>query len=244
MNCAVKVEKLNVNYDQTPAIWGIDFEIPERKLVGIVGPNGAGKSTLLKALLGTLKQESGSVLLFGKPYKMVRKRVAYVPQRTTVDWHFPINVLDVVVMGRYGKLGPLKWVGKEDRRAAEKALDRLGMLPFAHRQISELSGGQQQRVFLARALLQEAELYFMDEPFAGVDMATEKAVIELLISLKAEGKTMLIVHHDLTTVKSYFDWLILLNGCLIGCGPVDEVFTQQNLQKAYGHSAFLRFLRD
>ncbi|MBS0629734.1 MAG: metal ABC transporter ATP-binding protein [Verrucomicrobia bacterium] len=243
MEKVIKVENLKVNYDRTPALWDICFEIPEHQLVGIVGPNGAGKSTLLKALLGTLKPQSGSVRLFGKPYKMVRKRVAYVPQRTTVDWHFPISVLDVVVMGRYGKLGPLKWVGKEDRIAAEKALERLGMLPFAHRQISELSGGQQQRVFLARALLQEADLYFMDEPFGGVDMATEKAVVELLISLKSEGKTMLIVHHDLTTVKSYFDWLILLSGGLIGCGPVEEVFTEQNLQKAYGHSAFLRSMR-
>jgi len=240
---AVKVEKLNVNYDRTPALWDIDFEIPQHQLVGIVGPNGAGKSTLLKALLGSVKTKSGSVLLFEKPYKAVRKRVAYVPQRSSVDWHFPISVLDVVVMGRYGKLGLLKWVGKEDRIAAEKALERVGMLCFANRQISELSGGQQQRVFLARALLQQADLYLMDEPFAGVDMATEKAVIELLISLKSEGKTMLIVHHDLTTVKSYFDWLILLNGHLISCGPVDEVFTEQNLNKAYGHAAFLSSIR-
>lgn len=236
---AVKVEKLTVNYDKTPVLWEVDFEIPEKQLVGIIGPNGAGKSTLLKSLLGILKPLSGAVSLFEKPYKEVRKRVAYVPQRTSVDWNFPIDVLDVVLMGRYGKLGPLKWVKKEDRRAAEGALERVGMLPFAHRQISELSGGQQQRVFLARALLQEADLYLMDEPFAGIDMATEKALIELLISLRAEGKTMLIVHHDLTSVKSYFDWVILLNSCLIAYGPVEKVFNEENLKKAYGSSAYL-----
>lgn len=238
-NSAVKVDNLTVNYDKTPVLWEIDFELPEQKLVGIIGPNGAGKSTLLKSVLGMLRPLSGSILLFGKPYKEVRKRVAYIPQRTSVDWTFPINVLDVVLMGRYGKLGLLKRPKKEDKEAAEIALGRVGMLPFAHRQISELSGGQQQRVFLARALLQEADLYLMDEPFAGVDMATEKALVELLNTLKAEGKTMLIVHHDLTTVKSYFDWLILLNSCLIGCGPVAEVFNEDNLKKAYGNSAYL-----
>ncbi len=236
---AVKVEKLTVNYDKTPVLWEIDFDIPPKLLVGIIGPNGAGKSTLLKSILGMMKPLSGSISLFGKPYKEVRKKVAYVPQRTSVDWNFPINVLDVVLMGRYGKLGILKWPKKEDLKAAEGALERVGMLPFAHRQISELSGGQQQRVFLARALLQEADLYLMDEPFAGIDMATEKALVELLISLRAEGKTMLIVHHDLTTVKSYFDWLILLNSCLIGCGPVAQVFNEGNLKKAYGNSAYL-----
>jgi len=236
---AAKVEKLTVNYDKTPVLWEVDFEIPEKQLVGVIGPNGAGKSTLLKTMLGILKPLSGSVSLFGQSYKEVRKKVAYVPQRTSVDWNFPINVLDVVLMGRYGKLGPLKWIKKGDRNAAKEALERVGMLSFAERQISELSGGQQQRVFLARALLQEADLYFMDEPFAGIDMATEKALIELLISLKAEGKTMLIVHHDLTTVKSYFDWVILLNSCLIACGPVQQVFNEENLKKAYGNSAYL-----
>ena len=235
----VKVNKLTVNYDKTPVLWEVDFEIPEKLLVGVIGPNGAGKSTLLKTLLGILKPLSGSVLLFGRPYKEVRKRVAYVPQRTSVDWNFPIEVLDVVLMGRYGKLGLLKWVSKADRKKGQEALERVGMLPYSNRQISQLSGGQQQRVFLARALLQEADLYLMDEPFAGIDMATEKALIELLISLKAEGKTMMSVHHDLTTVKSYFDWVIVLNSYLIGCGPTDEVFTELNLKKAYGNSAYL-----
>lgn len=236
---AVKVEKLTVHYDRTPVLWEIDFEIPKGLLVGIIGPNGAGKSTLLKTLLGILKPLSGTVSFLGKSYREVQKQIAYVPQRTSVDWNFPIQVLDVVLMGRYGKLGSLKWVSKEDREAAEKALDRLGMLPYAKKQISELSGGQQQRVFLARALLQEADLYFMDEPFAGIDMATEKTLIELLIALKNEGKTLFIVHHDLTTVKSYFDWVILLNTCLIDCGPVEKVFHDDNLKKAYGNAAYL-----
>ncbi len=236
---ALGVDKLTVHYDKTPVLWEIDFEIPKGLLVGVIGPNGAGKSTLLQTILGILKPISGSISVFDQPYKQVRKKVAYVPQRTSVDWNFPINVLEVVLMGRYGKLGLLKRAKRADRLAAEDALERVGMLSFAERQISELSGGQQQRVFLARALLQEADLYLMDEPFAGIDMATEKALIELLSSLRAEGKTLLIVHHDLTTVKSYFDWVILLNACLIGCGPVEEVFHEENLKKAYGSSAYL-----
>ncbi len=236
---AVTVENLTVQYEKTPALWEIDFSIPAGMLVGVLGPNGAGKSTLIKALLGILKPISGSISFFGMPYKGMKKKIAYVPQRTSVDWDFPITVLDVVLMGRYGKLGLLKWVGKKDRIAAEKVLERVGMLPFAQRQIRELSGGQQQRVFLARALLQDADLYFMDEPFAGIDMATEKALVDLLADLKAEGKTLFIVHHDLTTVKNYFDWVILLNSCLIACGPVADVFHEDNLKKAYGTSAYL-----
>ena len=236
---AVKVEQLVVHYDKTPVLWEINFEIPKGQLVGIIGPNGAGKSTLLKTLLGIHKPLAGQISFFGRPYKEMQKQIAYVPQRSSVDWNFPISVLDVVLMGRYGKLGILKWAKKSDRDAAKEALDRVGMLPFAKRQISALSGGQQQRVFLARALLQEADLYFMDEPFAGVDMATEKALVELLTTLKSEGKTLFIVHHDLTTVKSYFDWVILLNSCLIDHGPVEEVFHEENLKRAYGSSSYL-----
>ncbi len=236
---AVKVENLTVHYDRIQALWDIDFEIPKGHLVGIIGPNGAGKSTLLKVLLGVIKPTSGKITFNGKSKNRSKNQIAYVPQRTSVDWNFPINVLDVVLMGRYGKLGLLKWIKKADREAALEALHRVGMSGFASRQISELSGGQQQRVFLARALLQDADLYFMDEPFAGIDMATEKALIQLLASLKAEGKTLFIVHHDLTTVKHYFDWVILLNSCLIDCGPVDEVFHEENLKKTYGSTAYL-----
>ncbi|NGX26223.1 MAG: High-affinity zinc uptake system ATP-binding protein ZnuC [Chlamydiae bacterium] len=236
---AIRVKNLSVHYDKTPVLWEIDFTIPKGHIVGVVGPNGAGKSTLLKTLLGLLKPIAGTISFFERPYKEVQKKIAYVPQRTSVDWNFPISVLDVVLMGLYGKRGPLKWVRKRDRILAEKALVRVGMLPFAKRQISELSGGQQQRVFLARALLQDADLYLMDEPFAGVDMATEKALMEVFSDLKDQGKTLLIVHHDLTTVKNHFDWVILLNSCLIDCGPISEVFHEENLKKAYGNAAYL-----
>jgi manganese/zinc/iron transport system ATP- binding protein len=236
---AVRVEKLSVHYDKTPVLWEVDFSIPKGQIVGVIGPNGAGKSTLLKTLIGFLRPISGKCTFFGKPYKEVQKQIAYVPQRTAVDWDFPIQVLDVVAMGLYGKRGLFKWVRKQDRDEALAMLERVGMAPFAHRQISELSGGQQQRVFLARALLQGAEIFLMDEPFAGVDMATEKALMEIFVELKAEGKTLMVVHHDLTTVKNHFDWVILLNSCLIDSGPTAEVLTEDNLKKAYGGAAYL-----
>jgi manganese/zinc/iron transport system ATP- binding protein len=236
---ALKVERLTVNYDKSPVLWDIHFEVPVGKLVGIVGPNGAGKSTLLKALLGMVKPLTGKVEFFGSPYKKVYKKIAYVPQRTSVDWDFPITVLDVVLMGRYGKLRYIKWPTKADKEAAMAALEQVGLLMFKDRQISQLSGGQQQRVFLARALLQEADIYLMDEPFAGVDVATEKDIIALLDKLKNQGKTLFIVHHDLNTVERYFDWVILLNTCLVASGPVDEVFHADNVTKAYGRSSLL-----
>lgn len=236
---AVEVESLTVHYDKVPVLWEVSFEIPEGGLIGIIGPNGAGKSTLIRTLLGLHKPVSGTVRLLGHQLQDVQNRIAYVPQRTSVDWTFPISVLDVVVMGRYGKLGLLKWVRRKDKMAAYHALEKVGMHEYADRQISELSGGQQQRVFLARALLQEADLYFMDEPFAGVDMATENALLELMSGLKEEGKTLLIVHHDLATVKEMFDWVILLNTCLIDSGPCQEVLTQENIQKAYGNASYL-----
>lgn len=236
---AIEVEGLTVQYDTAPALWEVSFSIPQGVVVGILGPNGAGKSTLVKALLGLLKPASGKISFFGQAMRASQGDIAYVPQRTSVDWHFPIDVEGVVLMGRYGKLGRFKWPQKADRIAAHKALELVGMSAFAKRQISQLSGGQQQRVFIARALLQEAKIYLMDEPFAGVDMATEKALVELFASLKGEGKTLLIVHHDLTTVKSYFDWTVLLNTCLIGYGPVSEVFTQEHLKRCFGSSAYL-----
>lgn len=235
----IEVENLTVNYDKTPVLWQINVALPAHKLIAIVGPNGAGKSTFLKALLGLQKPISGSVTFWGLPYAKVRKQVGYVPQRASVDWEFPINVLDVVLMGRFGKLGLLKWVRAKDREAAEQALDQVGMLPFAKRQISELSGGQQQRVFFARALVQDAQIYLMDEPFAGIDTATEKALIEMLIKLKEKGKTLLIVHHDLATVKGYFDWVVLLNTCLIANGPISEAFNETNIRRTYGSGAYL-----
>ena len=201
--------------------------------MAVIGPNGAGKSTLIKAMLGLLKPVSGTVLFWGKPYRHERKRIGYVPQRGSVDWDFPTTVLDVVCMGRYGAAGWIKRISKADKQIALDALDKVGMLEFKNRQISQLSGGQQQRVFLARALAQDAEVYFMDEPFQGVDARTEKAVIDILKKLRNSGKTVVVVHHDLQTVPEYFDWVTLLNIQLIASGPTAEVFTEENLKKTY-----------
>ncbi|MBI2811423.1 MAG: metal ABC transporter ATP-binding protein, partial [Candidatus Melainabacteria bacterium] len=236
---AIKIEQLSVNYDKTPVLWDIHCEVPQGKMAGIVGPNGAGKSTLLKTLLGMVSPLSGHFEFFGETYKAAQHRIAYVPQRSSVDWDFPITAYEVVLMGRYGKLGYLKWPKAADKEAARHALDKVGMLSFADRQISQLSGGQQQRLFIARALLQDADLYLMDEPFAGVDMATEKAIIALMDKLRVQGKTLLVVHHDLSTVESYFDWVIMLNTCLIASGPVSEAFNSENILRTYGRSSAL-----
>lgn len=230
----VNVSNVTVAYDRKPVLQEITFDMPEGKLIGVVGPNGAGKSTLIKAILGLIPTASGTVDIYGKPYKSQRKLVGYVPQRGSVDWDFPTNALDVVLMGRYGHIGWFRRPGKKDTAIALQALDKVGMKEYANRQISQLSGGQQQRVFLARALAQDATVYFMDEPFVGVDAATEKAIISLLNELKAQGKTVLVVHHDLQTVKEYFDWTLLLNKRKIALGPTEEVFTIDNLQKTYG----------
>lgn len=236
---ALEVQQLTVNYDKTPVLWDVSFTVPQGKLVGIIGPNGAGKSTLLKAVLGVVKPLSGKVSFLGSPLTKALQRIAYVPQKNSVDWDFPITARDLVLMGRYRKLGLLKWTRAADKEAARAALNMVGMLAFENRQIGQLSGGQQQRIFIARALLQDADLYLMDEPFAGVDMATEQAIITLLDRLKAQGKTVFVVHHDLNSVDRYFDWTILLNTALIACGPVSEVFHAENLQRTYGRSSLL-----
>jgi manganese/zinc/iron transport system ATP- binding protein len=202
--------------------------------MAIVGPNGAGKTTLLKAILGLVPTAAGQVRVLGGTYAEQRSQVAYVPQRGSVDWDFPTTVLDVVVMGRYGALGWFRRPGHRERQAALAALDQVGMADFASRQISQLSGGQQQRVFLARALVQDAQVYFMDEPFQGVDATTEQAILSLLQQLRQQGRTVLVVHHDLQTVTDYFDWVTLLNVRRIASGPVSEVFTDANLRAAYG----------
>lgn len=230
----LEIHDLTVAYHKKPVLWGIDLAVPRGKLVGIVGPNGAGKSTLIKAVMGLIPVSSGWVKIFGKPYKKNLRRVGYVPQRESVDWDFPVNVMDVVLMGRYGHLGLLRRPSRRDREIARECLDKVKMLPFANRQIANLSGGQQQRVFLARALAQESDLYFMDEPFAGVDAATETAIITLLHELKDRGKTLLVVHHDLPTAKRYFDMLLLLNMRVVAFGPTEDVFTYELLQTTYG----------
>lgn len=229
----VSVRDLSVAYDRKPVLRDIQFQAPEGKLIGIIGPNGAGKSTLIKAILGLLPLTGGEVEIYGKPYKEQRSIVGYVPQRESVDWDFPTNALDVVLMGSYGKLGWFRRPKRENREFALECLDKVGMADFAKRQISQLSGGQQQRVFLARSLAQDARVYFMDEPFVGVDAATEKAIVNILNELKGQKKTVLVVHHDLQTVQEYFDWLLMLNMRQIAMGPTPEIFTVENLQKTY-----------
>lgn len=231
---ALEVHDLTVSYHAKPVLWNVDFELPEGHLMAIVGPNGAGKTTLLKAMLGLLPLSSGWVKMYERPYDEVRLRVGYVPQRGSVDWDFPTTVLDVVVMGRYGRLGWFRRPRRKDWDIARRSLEKVGMEAFSSRQISQLSGGQQQRVFLARALAQEADLYLMDEPFVGVDAVTEKAIVELLQELREQGKTVVVVHHDLQTVPEYFDWVLLLNMRLVSIGAVSDVFTEENLRKTYG----------
>ena len=216
------------------AVDDASFSIPQGQVVAFLGPNGAGKSTLLKACQDLVPKTSGEVHIYGAPYKSCRSLVGYVPQRESVDWDFPVSALDVVAMGTYGRLGWFRRVGKAQKRVAMDALERVGIEHLANRQISQLSGGQQQRVFLARALAQDARLYFMDEPFAAVDAATEQAIVTLLKELNRGGKTCLIVHHDLSSVTRYFDWLVLLNMRVVASGPTEEVFTRENLQKTYG----------
>ncbi|QGG48392.1 ABC transporter family protein [Heliorestis convoluta] len=231
---ALDVNDLTVAYKEKPVLWDIDLTVPPAVLLAVIGPNGAGKTTLIKSILGLIPTVAGRVRIYGRPYKEQRKQVAYVPQRGTVDWDFPTSVLDVVTMGLYGTLGWLKRPGKEEKKKALEALEMVSMTDYAHRQISQLSGGQQQRVFLARALVQQAQIYFMDEPFQGVDAMTEKAILRLLKDLRSAGKTVIVVHHDLQTVPEYFDWVTLLNTRLVANGPMEEVFTEANLEKAYG----------
>lgn len=227
----VELDNVTVAYHKKPVLQDISLQVPEGKLIGIIGPNGAGKSTLIKTILGLVPRASGDISIYGKDYKDQRTRIGYVPQRGTVDWDFPTSALDVVLMGRYGRIGLLKRPKKADVEMAKAALAKVGMLDYAKRQISQLSGGQQQRVFLARALCQNADIYFMDEPFAGVDAATERAIMTLLAELKEKGKTVLVVHHDLQTAEDYFDWILLLHLRKIAFGPAENVFTIENLQK-------------
>ena len=231
---AIWVEDLTVAYQDKPVLWDVDLAIPKGVLMAIVGPNGAGKTTMIKAMLGLVDPVAGRVEVFGKPFREQRRLLGYVPQRTSVDWDFPTNVLHVVMMGRYGTLGWFRRPGKAEREKAMHALEKVAMDPYADRQISQLSGGQQQRVFLARALAQEAEVYLMDEPFQGVDATTERAIVDLLRELRKQVRTVVVVHHDLQTVPDYFDWVFLLNVRRIACGPVETFFTEENLRLAYG----------
>ncbi|NVJ87607.1 MAG: metal ABC transporter ATP-binding protein [Algoriphagus sp.] len=233
-NPILEIHDLTVSYDQSPVLWNVDFSLPSGKLIGILGPNGAGKSTLIKSIMGLIAPSSGYVKIFDQDLDKVRDKISYVPQRESVDWNFPASVLDVVLMGTYGKLGLFRRPGKKEKELALSCLEKVGMTAYVHRQISELSGGQQQRVFIARALAQEADLYLMDEPFAGVDMNTETAIFQLLQEMSQSGKTVIVVHHDIYSAVNYFDWFIMLNQHLVASGPKNEVVTEELLRKTYG----------
>jgi manganese/zinc/iron transport system ATP- binding protein len=230
----IEVHDLTVSYDKKPVLWNIDVVIPEGQIVGIIGPNGAGKSTLIKAIMGLIPAESGWVKIYGEPLERQRRLVGYVPQRESVDWDFPVTVRDVVTMGTYGRLGLFRRPGRSEHELCDRCLEQVGMSAFANRQIANLSGGQRQRVFLARALAQDSRIYLMDEPFVGVDAATESAIIDLLRALKEQQRTLLVVHHDLQTAPDYFDSILMLNMRLVAFGPTSEVFTTSLLQKTYG----------
>lgn len=236
MNIALKVEQLTVSYDKTPVLWDIGLEVPQGQLVGIIGPNGAGKSTFLKAVLGLIRPIAGKISYFGQPIQAVQKKIAYIPQRESVDWEFPITVNELVLMGRYGELGLFKRPRQADHQAVEHYLNIVGLSAYKDRQINQLSGGQQQRAFFARALIQEADVYFLDEPFTGIDAGTEATLIQLLKKLVKEKKTVFVVHHDLNTVENLFSWVILLNLRLVGNGPTASVFNPQLLKQTYGKS--------
>lgn len=233
MDEAIRVEQLHVSYYGTEVVRNINFSFARGNLIGIIGPNGAGKSTLIKALLELIPKDKGTVQIYGKSVKQMRKEIAYVPQRSNIDWDFPITVLDTVLLGTYPKLGLFRRPKKAERAFALQCLEKVGLQDYSKRQIAELSGGQQQRVFLARALAQDAECFFLDEPFVGIDMTSEKMIITILKKLRDEGKTVFVVHHDLTKVEEYFNELILINKELIESGPVQRVIRPEVMTKAY-----------
>lgn len=234
MEIALEVRDLTVTYNQKPVLWNVGFSLPKGMMAGIIGPNGSGKTTMLKSIMGLVSPDSGSIHVFGKKLDEIRNRVSYVPQRESVDWDFPISVVEVVSMGRYTKRNLLGKISKADHDASLQALEKVKMLEYKDRQISQLSGGQQQRVFIARALAQQADLYILDEPFAGVDAASEEAIFTLLSEMKQEGKSVVVVHHDLQSASKFFEFIIMLNTRLVAAGPTEEIFTEENLQKTYG----------
>jgi manganese/zinc/iron transport system ATP- binding protein len=233
-NPIIELHNLTVTYQNRPVLWNVDYTLPQASMTGILGPNGSGKTTMIKTIMGLIKPAGGYVKLYGKDLEDVREKVAYVPQRNAVDWDFPATVFDTVLMGRYNKGNLFGRVSRRDKELAMEAIAQVQLDPFANRQIAQLSGGQQQRVFIARALAQQADLYFFDEPFAGVDMATEQAIIELFRHMQQQGKTIVVVHHDLQTAPAYFDWLVMINTRLVAAGPTEEVFGTELLNQTFG----------
>lgn len=231
---AIETHNLTVSYGDKPVVWEVDFQLPAGEISGIIGPNGSGKTSLIKGILGLEKPASGWVKILGKEGKEALKQVAYIPQKESIDWDFPISVFELVLMGRYQGDRWFFRYSKEDKKIAQQALEKCDILHLAERQISELSGGQQQRAFIARAMAQQAEVYIMDEPFVGIDMASEKAILNLISELKAAGKSIIIVHHDLYTVASYFDNVVLMNTRMVKYGKVNEVLTPEYIQETYG----------
>jgi manganese/zinc/iron transport system ATP- binding protein len=231
---ALSVRDLVASYDREPVLRNISFEADAGDLMAIVGPNGAGKSTLIKAIVGAHEADSGTIEVLGQTGHAARKDITYVPQRGDIDWDFPVTVDDVVLQGRYGNMGLLGRPSEEDRRLVREAMEMVEVTDLRDRQIGELSGGQQQRVFLARALAQQGQVYLLDEPFVGVDAATEKGIARVMRELSESGRAVLVVHHDLSTVREYFDKVLLMNAELIDYGPTDEVFTTEKLQETYG----------
>lgn len=231
---AIQVNGLTVAYDSKPVLWNVEVTVATGIMMGLVGPNGAGKSTLLKSILGLVPKLTGRVSVFGEPYAVKRQQIGYVPQRSTIDWDFPTTVLDLVLMGTYGRLSWWRRPGSRERDQARSALERVEMMDFQDRQISELSGGQQQRAFLARAFVQDTPILFLDEPFAGVDIKTERSIVALLHQLRDEGKTIVVVQHDLNTVGQYLDQVTLVNQKIISSGPIEQAFTPELVEKAYG----------
>lgn len=231
-NSIVTIEDMTMAYHDTPVLWDVDIQIPAGSRTAIIGPNGAGKSTLLRGILGLQRPLSGKVLIDGLPVKKALKKIAYIPQTGTVNWHFPTNVLDVVLMGRYNRIGWIRRPGRRDRQAASRAIEIMGLTDLRHRQIAQLSGGQRQRVFIARAIAQDAGIYLMDEPLAGVDKKTEGIIIDFIKTLQKEGRTTIVVHHDLNTLADYFDHVVILNRNVIAQGPVGDVLTPANLERA------------
>ncbi len=232
-NIAIKVQNLTVAYNEKAVLENINYELPAGKLIGVIGANGSGKTTMLKAIMGLLPIKSGEVKIFDKSLAEIRQKVSYVPQRNLVDWDFPASVLDVVLMGRINPSNIFKNVTAQDKEIAQEAIQKVGLQDLTKRQISQLSGGQQQRVFLARALAQQADVYLLDEPFVAIDVATENTIIDLLKEMRQNGKTIVVVHHDLQTVTQYFDWVVLLNTTLIASGETISTFQKENLQKTY-----------